>query len=115
MQCARAHTRIPARAHAHGPFCTDFTVFFCWHKDDANPARQIHSAQNCPCLHLLDTLQHPGMWHKRNGEGLHSGLAALASRSESSRTVHSVSRMSRGVVVMAPVHAALRTNNEFVY
>ena len=47
--------------------------------------------------------------------GLHNGLAALAGRGESSRTVHSVSRMSRGVVEMAPVHAALRTNNEFVY
>ena len=40
---------------------------------------------------------------------------ALAGRSVSSRTVHSVSHMRRGAVEMAPVHAALRTNNEFLY
>ena len=37
---------------------------------------------------MLGTLQHPGIWHKRSGGGLHSGLAALAGCSESSKTVH---------------------------
>ena len=46
------------------------------------------------CIHImypLRTLQHPGIWHKRNGgSGLHSGLAGLAGRSESFKTVHRV-------------------------
>ena len=54
-------------------------------------------------LFLLVRVEHPRFWHKPNGGGLHSGLAALASRSERSKTVHRVG-MKNGVVQMVPVH-----------
>ena len=41
-------------------------------------------------LNLLNTLQHPGMWHKCNGKGLHGGLAALTGCNESLETVNKV-------------------------
>ena len=62
-------------------------------------------------LYLFGTFQHPGTWHKRNGGGLHSGLAALAGCSENSSTVHRVG-VNCGVVEMVPV-TAVCTKNEF--
>ena len=75
-------------------------------------------------LYLLSTLQHPGIWHKRNGWRLHSGLvyilciyrsmglAALAGRSESWETVHRVG-VDCGVVEMVPVHC--HSHREWVF
>lgn len=44
--------------------------------------RPLLSRVNGLAMSLLGTLQHPGVWYKRNG-----GLEALAGRSENSETV----------------------------
>lgn len=49
--------------------------------------RPLLSRVNGLAMSLLGTLQHPGVWYKRNGGGQHSGLEALAGRSENSETV----------------------------
>ena len=54
-------------------------------------------------LYLLARVEHPRFWRKPNGGGLHSGLAALAGRSERSKTIDRVG-MKNGVVEMVPVH-----------
>ena len=56
----------------------------------------------------MNTLQHPGIWHKRNGvfvrgRGCTVVLAALAGRSESLETVQNVG-VDWGLVDMVPVH-----------
>ena len=65
---------------------------------------------------LLSTLQHPVIWHKHNGGGLHSGLAVVAhagrNETESLETVHGVG-VNCGVVEMVPVHRRSHKKTSF--
>ena len=95
LQCAPLVARKGSQKylqHWRGCFMSEQTIFTC--------------ISDTICW-VRCTLQHPGIWHKRNGGGLHSGLAALAGCIESSKTVHR-DGMNCGVVKMTPVHRCLR-------